>query len=83
MSLPVSGLGIPISEARGRNLRSGFLRIHPWTDLHPAPVYIPLACRRITSSRVASLKIQLCDVNGISLQKKEMRLASMLPGKES
>lgn len=29
------------------------------------------------------LKIQSRDVNGISLQKKEMRLASELPGKES
>ena len=34
------------------------------------------------SPHLASLKIQLCDVNGISLQKKEMRLASVLPGKE-
>lgn len=33
-----------------------------------------LACKRITSSPQASLKIQLCDVNGISLQKKEMSL---------
>lgn len=35
------------------------------------------------SSYLASLKIQSCDVNGISFQKKEMRLTSVLPGKES
>lgn len=47
------------------------------------PMHASFFAFKITSSHLALLTIQLCDVNGISLQKKEMRLASVLPGKES
>lgn len=72
----------PTSEARGGSLRSKVPQIYHRTDLCPPHACILFAFK-ITSSHLASLTIQLCDVNGISLQKKEMRLASVSPGKES
>ena len=71
ISLPLSGPGVPISEASEQRLSSS-----PW------PVRASFSPAELMSPHLASLKIQLCDVNGISLQKKEMRLASVLPGKE-
>lgn len=63
---------VPISEASEQRFSNS-----PW------PVRASFSPAELMSPHLASLKIQLCDVNGISLQKKEMRLASVLPGKES
>lgn len=71
-----------VSEATGRSLRPEFAQTTTGQVCASRRTH-PFASKKITSSPRASLKIQLCDVNGISLQKKEMRLASVLPGKES
>lgn len=81
MSLPISGLCIPFLKqgvgASDQNFPKSTAGQICTQSVHAS------FSKEVTSSCLASLKIQLCDVNGISLQKKEMRLASVLPGKES
>lgn len=81
MSLTISGLCVPFLKQGVGTSDQNFPRSTAGR-ICAQPLHASFS-KEVTSSRLASLKIQLCDVNGISLQKKEMRLASVLPGKES
>lgn len=81
MSLPISGLCVPFLK-QGIGASDQNFPKSTAGQIYTRPIHASFS-KEVTSSRLASLKIQLCDVNGISLQKKEMRLASVLPGKES
>lgn len=81
MSLPISGLCVPFLK-QGIGASDQNFPKSTAGQICTQPIHASFS-KEVTSSCLASLKIQLCDVNGISLQKKEMRLASVLPGKES